>query len=150
MKYYDDCLQQIISNNIKIMTKKHNYYLYLASLNAYKSNMNKNYGAVLVCNNKIIGVGHNHSIDYVPQRYNYICKDRKQMQNIHAEYDAILNAIKNGNKKLISKSDIYISRVLNNYDININKEIIFQKAIPCEKCKQIIEKYNIKKTYYIY
>lgn len=143
MKHCGDCLQ----DNIKIITKKHKNYLYIASLNAYKSNMNKNYGAVLVYDNKIIGIGHNHSIDYITRSYNYIGKERKIMQNIHAEQDAIINAIKNGYKKLISKSEIYISRVLNNEDTV--EEVIFQKAIPCENCKKIIEKYQIKKTYYI-
>lgn len=143
MKNEGDCLQD------RDMKKKHINYFYIASLNAYKSNMDKNYGAVLVYKNKIIGVGHNHSIDYITHSYNFIEKNKKILQNIHAENDAILDAIKNGYKNIISKSDIYISRVLNINELNKNDDIKFIKAIPCDNCKKMIMKYKIKKTYYI-
>jgi deoxycytidylate deaminase len=128
------------------MNKKHINYFYIASNYAKKSNMHKNLGAVLVNNNKIIGIGHNHSIDYYTRRHNYISKERKILQNIHAEYDAILDAIKRGNKNLILNSDIYISRILNdhnNYDV-----FNFQTSQPCENCKILIKKWGIKKAYY--
>lgn len=131
----------------KFMNKKHINYFNIASIDAQKSNMHKNFGAVLVYNNKIIGIGHNHSIDYHTRSHNYINKERQNLLNIHAEHDAILNAIKNGNKKYISKSDIYISRILNDY--NDYDEFNFQKSHPCENCRKLIEKYKIKKAYFI-
>lgn len=150
MKCSGDCLRDCIHDDCcnRDMKKKHIKYFNMASLNAYKSNMDKNYGAVLVYNNNIIGIGHNHSIDYITRTQNYVSKERKILHNIHAEHDAIIDAIKNGNKKLISKSSIYISRVLNDY--YTCDEIIFQRAVPCENCKKLIEKYKIRKTYYIY
>jgi deoxycytidylate deaminase len=131
----------------KIMKNKHNRYFFIASQQAQKSNMHKNFGAVLVCNNKIIGIGHNHSIDYCSRKYNYVSKERKLLQNIHAENDAIIDAIKKGNGNLISKSDIYISRILNDYDSF--DEYNFQTSHPCENCRNLIDKYKIKKAYYI-
>ena len=144
MKCSGDCLHNSCE---RIMKKKHINYFHIASINAQKSNMHKNFGAVLVNNNKIIGIGHNHSIDYYTRTYNYISKERKVLQNVHAEYDAILDAIKRGNKSLITNSDIYISRILNDYDsYNV---FHFQTSIPCKNCKKLIEEYKIKKAYYI-
>ena len=108
MKCSGDCLHDSYE---RIMKKKHINYFNIASIDAQKSNMHKNFGAVIVNNNKIIGIGHNHSIDYYTRSHNYISKERKILQNIHAEHDAILDAIKRGNKKLIPMSDIYISRI---------------------------------------
>jgi len=144
MKCSGDCLHGSCNN---IMKKKHINYFNIASIDAKKSNMHKNFGAVLVYNNKIIGIGHNHSIDYYTRKHNYINKERKILQNIHAEHDAILDAIKKGNKSLISKSDIYISRILNDYDSY--DEFIFQTSHPCENCMKLIQKYKIKKAFYM-
>uniref|UniRef100_A0A6C0IZU2 CMP/dCMP-type deaminase domain-containing protein n=1 Tax=viral metagenome TaxID=1070528 RepID=A0A6C0IZU2_9ZZZZ len=144
MKCSGDCLQDTCK---RFMKKKHINYFHIASIDAQKSNMHKNFGAVIVYNNKIIGIGHNHSIDYYTRTHNYINKERKILQNVHAENDAIINAIKNGNKKLLSKSDIYISRILNDYDNY--EEYNFQTSPPCENCRKLIEKYKIKKAYYM-
>lgn len=144
MKCSGDCLQDSCK---RYMNNKHIKYFKIASIDAEKSNMNKNYGAVIVYDNKIIGKGHNHSIDYYTRSYNYIKKERKILQNIHAEHDAILDAIKKGNKNLISKSDIYISRILNDY--HISEEYNFQTSHPCDNCRKLIEKYKIKKAFYM-
>lgn len=144
MKCSGDCLHDTYE---KTLNNKHSKFLHIASIDAQKSNMHKNFGAVIVYNNKIIGIGHNHSIDYCTRKYNYFSKERKMLQNIHAEHDAILDAIKKGNKHLISKSDIYISRILNDYDSY--DEFNFQTSHPCENCKKLIEKYKIKKAYYM-
>lgn len=144
MKCSGDCLHDSYE---RIMKKKHINYFNIASIDAQKSNMHKNFGAVIVNNNKIIGIGHNHSIDYYTRSHNYISKERKILQNIHAEHDAILDAIKRGNKKLIPMSDIYISRIYNDYDSY--DEFNFQTSHPCENCRKLIEKYKIKKAYYM-
>jgi len=144
MKFAGDCLQDSCEKSIN---NKHNNFLYIASLNARKSNMHKNYGAVIVYNKKIIGYGHNHSIDYITRMHNYIGKSRKILQNVHAEHDAIIDAIKRGYKEKISKSEIYISRILNDYDKY--QDFNYQTSHPCDNCKKLIEKYKIRRVYYM-
>ena len=133
----------------KGINKKQLNYFNIACDLACKSNMYKNYGAVLVYNNKIIGKGHNHSIDYISKYNNFMPTKFKCLQNVHAEEDAIYNSIKNGYKKILHKCVMYIVRIENTIN-DIREDIqYFRQSVPCDKCKKLIIKYNIKKAYYI-
>lgn len=133
----------------KNVNKKHINYFNIACDLACKSNMCKNYGAIIVYNKKIIGKGYNHSIDYISNSYNYIPTKFKCLLNIHAEEAAIENAIKNGYKKILHKCDIYIIRIENTIKDNREDILTFKQSVPCYKCKSLIEKYDLRKAFYI-
>jgi deoxycytidylate deaminase len=133
----------------KKINKKHINYFNMACDLAYKSNMYKNYGAIIVYNKKIIGRGHNYSIDYFSKSHNYIPIKYKYLQNVHAEEAAIENAIRNGYKYLLHKCDIYIIRIENTIKDSRSDILTFKQSVPCCKCKCLIEKYNFRKAFYI-
>lgn len=148
-----DCIDHLSCNYFytpkKKVNKKQIYYFNVACDLACKSNMYKNYGAVIVYNKKIIAVGHNYSIDYFSKSHNYMPTKYKCLQNVHAEESAIENAIKNGYKNILHKCDIYIIRIENTIKDTRQDIIDFKQSVPCDKCKCLILKHNIKKAYYI-
>jgi deoxycytidylate deaminase len=89
-----------VMNEIKYMSKKQQMICDLAQELAKKSDMEKSkHGAVIVNGKKIIGMG-----------YNRYCQNKK-CYTIHAEVDAILNAIKKYGKESLYNSELYVIRI---------------------------------------
>jgi deoxycytidylate deaminase len=108
------------------MTSRRQVIIDEAYNEAIKSPMNKKIGAILVYRNKIISRGHNY--------YNMqtVFNTNVFLFSTHAEVDCI-SKCKHSKK---SKSVLYIIRVDNNGNIIPIK--------PCDNCKKIIDKYELK------
>jgi hypothetical protein len=65
---------------------------------------------------------------------------------LHAEIDAIKNALKNVDAETISKSTLYIMRV--KYEDMNAKRFVRGLSKPCEGCSRAIAQFGIKKVYY--
>ena len=99
---------------------KLNKFIKEAEYEALKSPMKHKYGCVLICDNKIISSGYNY---YSLNSYGY---------SVHAEIDCISKV----SNKLLPKCSLIL--------IRIGKD-----CKCCQKCKKLIEKYNIKRVYYV-
>lgn len=111
----------------------------IAAKYATKSTMIKKHGAIIVYKNKIIGAGYNYLIHPIQKKISHICSENHIIYSIHAEHSAIINAIYNGYKNYLRYSKLYIVRI---------KDNIYRQSIPCDKCKNIIEKYGIGNVYF--
>jgi deoxycytidylate deaminase len=99
--------------------------------------------ACLVYKNEIIGMGFNKKKSHPFQR-----KFAKHEEAIylHAEIDAIKNALKVVDADTISKSTLYIMRV--KYEDTNAKKFVRGLSKPCEGCERAIAQFGIKKVYY--
>ena len=107
---------------------KSDIFLETALEEAFKVDMNKKIGSVLVYRNKIISKGHNYI------NFNNITNKDVFLYSTHSEMDCIkkcknINRYKN---QLI----MYIVRIDNNQNI--------ANVFPCDNCKKILIKHNIK------
>ena len=122
-----------------------------AILNAEKSNLKMaNHGAVVVFRGKIVGHG-----------YNKYCVENKNKVNrwsVHAEVDAINNALRKISpdnlrksslivvRKLKETSQVHNQQTLTKSESLICKEIGF--SAPCKHCANFIKRNGLKKCYY--
>ena len=119
-EYFDE-------TDVKNISSKQQYYFYIASQIALKSDMKQKHGAVLVYKKDIISTG-----------YNYIFST----YSIHAEVSAIAN-LKGKEKELLSECELYVVRIGPKKLSNILK---YSK--PCVACQNYIRKNFIKNTFY--
>ena len=108
-------------------------YINEAILSANNSSMKcSNHGAVVIYRGKIIGRGYNKdSIENI---------NRVNKWTIHAEVDAIKNALRNISKENLKQSILVVVRVMKDGETSM--------SAPCKCCKSFIEKCGIKTTYY--
>ena len=104
-----------------------------AVLNAQKSLLNcSSHGAVVIYRGKIIGNGCNKdSIENI---------NRVNKWTIHAEVDAINNALRKISKENLKQSTLIVVRVMNSGDTAM--------SAPCKCCEKFIKRCGIKTTYY--
>ena len=104
-----------------------------AIMNAQKSNLNgSHHGAIVVYRGKIIGNGYNKdSIENL---------NRVNKWTIHAEVDAINNALRKISKENLKQSTLIVVRLMKNGEIAL--------SAPCRCCSQFIKKCGIKNVYY--
>jgi len=91
-----------------------------------------NHGAVVVYRGKIIGRG-----------FNKYCTENVNKPNrwtVHAEVDAINNALRKISKENLKQSILIVVRIMKEGDIGL--------SAPCQCCKNFIEKCGLKCTYY--
>ncbi len=123
-----------------------------AILNAEKSNMKvANHGAVIIYRGKIVGHG-----------YNKYCVQNKNKINhwsVHAEVDAINDALRKISHDDLRKSTLIVVRKLkegtkvqeDNNTITKSESLICENignSMPCKYCTKFIIKYGIKTCYY--
>lgn len=119
-EYFDE-------TDVKKISSRQNYYLYIASQIALKSEMKQKHGAVLVYKKDIISTGYN----YMYSTY-----------SIHAEVAAIAS-LKGKDKEILSECELYVVRIGPKKLSNILK---YSK--PCIACQNYIKKNFVKKTFY--
>lgn len=90
------------------------------------------HGAIVVYRGKIIGKGYNkHCVPNI---------NRVNPWSIHAEVDAINDALRKISKEYLRKSTLVVVRVNNNGE-TLN-------SYPCENCRNYISQMGIKIAYY--
>lgn len=99
--------------------------------------------AALVMNNKIVSYGFN---SYKTHPFQKKFGKNKDAVCIHAEIDAIKNALKKVNVDDLKYATLYIARAKNK-DQNSKKDH-WGLSKPCEGCCRAISSFNIKKVYY--
>lgn len=124
-EYFEKYDEQLPKNYNRIQKK----FLDIAGKIALNSSMLHKHGALIVHKNKIVSYGFNYRCDTLSKNY-----------SIHAEICAINNM---KNKSIFNECDMYVVRIASDTYNNILK---YSK--PCENCKKIINKYNIRKIYY--
>ena len=98
-----------------------NFYINEAILSAEKSNMKvSNHGAIIIYRGKIVGRGYNK----------YISEKNKNNWSIHAEVDAINNALRKISHDDLRKSTLIVVRKLKD-----NSIIQDDKTLTCSKYK---------------
>lgn len=112
----------------KSINERHQNYLEMAAKIALNSNMSHKHGAIIVYKKKIISTGYNYFSSH-------LCHD----YSIHAEVAAIMNI--KSKKDILSECEMYVVRIA-----RIDNVLKYSK--PCDNCKKVINKFNIKKTYY--
>ena len=90
------------------------------------------HGAIIIYRGKIIGRGFNKIC--VP------CVNRVNQYSIHAEVDAIQDALRRVHKNELKKSTLLVVR-LNNCGETLNSQ-------PCQNCQNYIKQMGIKIAYY--
>ena len=107
-----------------------------AILNAEKSSLRiQHHGAVVVHRGKIVGTGYNK---HCVQNINNINK----YSSVHAEVDAINNALRKISYEDLKKSTLIVVRKMK----NLNNETGL--SAPCERCAKFIQKCGIKNCFY--
>ena len=101
-----------------------------AYIQAMKSDMNFNHGAVIIYRGKIIGRGFN----------TYNNTNCNEKDSLHAEISAINNARKKIHISELKKCELVIIRV--------NKSGDCLNSMPCCNCQRTISSYNIKKVFH--
>lgn len=96
--------------------------------------------AALVYKGKVISYGYNQSrTSWMQRRF----KKNDHAFFLHAEVDAIKNALKIVDADTVKKSTLYVARVK-----TINKKEVFGLAKPCNGCQECIKWFNVKKVFY--
>lgn len=117
-------------NILSLENKKRIEYFEIAASEAFQSEMDFKHGAVLVKNNEIIAKGCN---------YNFGEKICHGVYSVHAEVNVLQEAKR---MKIDMKNvDLYVVRVS-----NLTGE--FMISYPCKNCQKMIEKCNVRRTYY--
>jgi len=100
-------------------------------------------GAVLAIRNEIISIGFNQKKTHPLQRR---FSKNEDCIYLHAEIDAIKNALRLNDPELLSKCTLYVSRVkcVSTHD----KTLILGIAKPCAGCMKAIRKYRIPEVIY--
>lgn len=127
-------------------------YIKEAILAAEKSNLKvANHGAVVVFRGKVISYG-----------YNKLCVENKNKVNrwsIHAEVDAINNALRKISSDDLTKSTLIVIRLLKdgsdikeiNQPTSVKNQQICNRisySKPCQNCTNFIIRHGLKKCYY--
>ena len=111
---------------------------------ATKSNIKiAHHGAVVIYRGKIVGKGYNYAKNlYNNNKENSreLIKNNKYKYSVHAEVAAIKNSLKNVNQETLKKCELIVVRV-NNMGELMNSQ-------PCDCCKNFINNFKIRKTYY--
>lgn len=94
-------------------------------------------GAILYLRNKPVSIGWNQKKTH-PLAKRFQKNDKSDC--LHAEIDAIKNALKFYTKDEISKMTLFVARVLKNGKTAL--------AAPCKGCAAAIRHYKIKKVYW--
>lgn len=148
-------------NKVKVTSTKAYEFMKMAFTESKKSNCAKGkVGAVIILNDKILGKG-NNSVprNCVPctintclrNQYNLKSGERQEMcKAIHAEQNAILNALKN--YKDLSNSTIYITKspcmICAKLIINVGiKKVIYSNKYPDEEAFKILKEACVKMEY---
>ena len=100
-------------------------YLRVLLSQCLKSNYPQRLGAIVVHQNKIVGLG-----------YNQVRRDGHFLDGIHAEEKALLNTIARNRKG----STLYVLRILKNGTQGMSK--------PCEFCMALIKRLKINQVWY--
>ena len=112
------------------------YFIDEAIKEARKSPMKNQYGALLICRNKIISRGYNKFKGIIYQNIiNSKMIYESNKYSSHAEQNCIANC---KDKYLISNCNMLLLRISDSNDVR-----------PCNICQHIINKYNVKKLYTI-
>jgi len=108
-------------------------YIEEAILNAQKSTLNcSNHGAIVIYRGKIVGHGYNkQSVENL---------NRVNKWTIHAEVDAINNALRKISKDNLKQSTLIVVRLMKTGEIGLSQ--------PCKCCSEFIKKCGIKNVYY--
>ena len=99
--------------------------------------------AALVYKNEIISIGYNQKKSHPFQRR---FARRDECIFLHAETDAIKNALKLYDTTIISKSTLYISRV--KCISSVNRKLTLGLSMPCSGCQRAIAAFDIKTVIY--
>ena len=109
------------------------YFIDEAILNAEKSLLYKaNHGALVIYRGKIVGRG-----------FNKMCLEHKNKVNrwsIHAEVDAIQDALRKITRENLKKSIVLVVRLRREGDISL--------SAPCQDCANYIQRCGIRTCYY--
>uniref|UniRef100_A0A6C0LD28 CMP/dCMP-type deaminase domain-containing protein n=1 Tax=viral metagenome TaxID=1070528 RepID=A0A6C0LD28_9ZZZZ len=122
-----------------------------AILSAEKSNLNvANHGAVVVYRGKIVGRG-----------YNKYCVENKNKVNrwsVHAEVDAINNALRKISPDDLRKSSLIVVRklkegtqILNKQTLTKSESLVCEEigySAPCKNCTNFILRNGLRACYY--
>jgi len=113
------------------------YYKLCISLAKNSKADEERYGAVLVKNEKIIGMGYNRCISHPKFKLDRILK---QGYANHAEVESMNDALMK--EYDINESDIYVAGYFNK-----TKILFFKKYFTCVKCIPYMKKFNIKNIF---
>ena len=127
----ENYFEKLDEHSPKNINSKHDRFLAHAAKIASKSSMTHRHGAIIVHKNEIISSGYNYSTSY-------LCHD----YSIHAEVSAITK-LKGKSKEFLSECELYVVRIA-----YLSNEGVLKYSKPCDRCKEAIEKFNIKKIYY--
>jgi len=97
----------------------------------------------MVYKGKIISYGFNQDRTH---RMSRRFKKNPDANFIHAEVDAIKNALYRTDAKTVGKSTLYVARAKKVERYNPN--MVFGKAKPCRGCQDCINWFDIKKVFY--
>ena len=121
---------------------------------AYKSNLTRKHGCVIVKNNKIISCGYNFKLKNTLS--NSYTDEKRTDYSVHAE----ICTIKKVKKQDLSKCELYVIRIGPlAYKLNCTDDVVkdlkaskptyaYKYSCPCTRCAKTIESYGIKKVYY--
>lgn len=113
--------------------------------NAEKSTLKiANHGAIVIYRGKIVGNGYNK---YCVENINKVNR-----WSVHAEVDAINDALRKISKENLKKSILVVVRKIKNYEINKELSSKVSQPIglsaPCKCCTNYIKKFGIKTCFY--
>lgn len=101
---------------------------------------NARIAAAVVHKNKVIAYGYNQSrTSWMQRRF----KKNDHAFFLHAEVDAIKNALKATDTDTVKKSTLYVARAK-----TINGKNVFGLAKPCNGCRDCIEWFDVKRVIY--
>ncbi len=124
-------------------SRRHAYYLEIATQEAQKSTLSQRHGAVIVLNNKVVATGYNKTelsrkkllLWYGPKK----CNDSGF---IHAEYDAIYDLITR-TRHTFKNTRIRRKKL----DIYIAKSTHYNSK-PCKDCLNMLRAFGIARIFY--
>ena len=123
--------------------KKHNHFLNLLTEMAkvVEPVAHSRHAACIVYKNEISSFGIN-------QRKSHPFQQQYSKNNdaiyLHAEIDAIKNALRKINQKQLSKSTMYVIRIKHNE----KKQMVWGNSKPCIGCARAIAEFDIKNVIY--
>lgn len=98
---------------------------------------NQTLAACIVKGNRVISFGHNKRKSH-PLQIKY--SKNSESIYLHAEIDAIKNALKEVDSSILDKSTLYVARTKKNGDEGLSK--------PCKGCRKAIEAFGINRVVY--
>lgn len=96
--------------------------------------------AALVYKGRVISYGYNQTrTSWMQRRF----KKNEHSYFLHAEVDAIKNALKVTDAETVKKSTLYVARAK-----TIDGKDVFGLAKPCNGCQECIKWFNVRKVFY--